>query len=207
MPEKGAHPDLENGDARKEEEQSSDPEQGSDPEQLEKLEEYAALVKYISTYREGRRKSIASAPEDEDSEKKSKWWKPWTWFTKKQADEAFVVPDDWIETDIKKGLSSGDIEPRRRKAGWNELTTEKENMFIKFLMYFTGPILYGECLVKWCDSSFFFDISSHGTCCPPGCWSTRLDRFRCHYWNFDAQCNCRLVPGETSCRCCRQSQR
>ena len=28
--------------------------------------------------------------------------------------------------------------------GWNELSSEKENMFIKFLMFFTGPILYGE---------------------------------------------------------------
>lgn len=136
MPEKGAHPDLENGDANKE--------TGFDTEQLEKLDEYAALVRYISTYRDGRRKSVVSAPEDEIAEKKTKWWAPWTWFTKKEAAADFVVPDDWIETDINKGLSSGEIEGRRRRSGWNELTTEKENMFIKFLTYFTGPILYGE---------------------------------------------------------------
>lgn len=163
MPEKGTHPDLENGDANKE--------AGFDTEQLEKLDEYAALVRYISTYRDGRRKSVVSAPDDEVVENKKKWWAPWTWFAKKETAADFIVPDDWIETDIHKGLSSGEIEGRRRRAGWNELTTEKENMFIKFLTYFTGPILYGECFFNWRDSGPV-DLSSHGTCCPPRCRST-----------------------------------
>lgn len=140
MPEKGTHPDLENGDVTKD--------AGFDTEQLEKLDEYAALVRYISTYRDGRRKSVASAPDDDVPEKRKKWWAPWTWFAKKEVAADFIVPDDWIETDITKGLSSGEIESRRRRTGWNELTTEKENMFIKFLTYFTGPILYGECFIN-----------------------------------------------------------
>ena len=48
-----------------------------------------------------------------------------------------------MHTDMKQGLPNGEVENRRRKTGYNELTTEKENMFLKFLSYFQGPILYG----------------------------------------------------------------
>ena len=58
--------------------------------------------------------------------------------------EGFVTPDEWLETDLRSGLSSSDIEPRRKKTGWNELVTEKTNIFIQFIGYFRGPILYGE---------------------------------------------------------------
>jgi len=53
------------------------------------------------------------------------------------------VPDEWLQADIKQGISSHEVESRRKRFGWNEITTEKENLFIKFLMFFTGPILYG----------------------------------------------------------------
>lgn len=43
---------------------------------------------------------------------------------------------------MKQGLTEADLAPRRKKAGWNELTTEKTNLFIQFLSYFRGPILY-----------------------------------------------------------------
>ena len=42
------------------------------------------------------------------------------------------------------GLTNADVELRRKKVGMNELVTEKENMFLKFLSYFQGPILYGK---------------------------------------------------------------
>ena len=58
--------------------------------------------------------------------------------------DLYEVPEDWLETDIKQGLSNHTVEERRKKSGFNELTTEKENMFIKFIGYFRGPILYGE---------------------------------------------------------------
>jgi len=47
-----------------------------------------------------------------------------------------------LEADIKQGLSNHDVETRRKRFGWNEISTEKENLFIKFLSFFTGPILY-----------------------------------------------------------------
>lgn len=57
--------------------------------------------------------------------------------------DAGVVPEEWLDADIKQGISNHDVESRRKRYGWNEIATEKENLFIKFLMFFTGPILYG----------------------------------------------------------------
>jgi hypothetical protein len=60
------------------------------------------------------------------------------------AEEDGTVPEEWLQSDIKQGISNSDVEHRRKRFGWNEITTEKENLFIKFLMFFTGPILYGK---------------------------------------------------------------
>lgn len=59
-------------------------------------------------------------------------------------EETGVVPEEWLTADIKQGISSHDVETRRKRFGWNEISTEKENMFLKFLSFFTGPILYGK---------------------------------------------------------------
>lgn len=113
------------------------------PQDVEGGEEYANLLKYINTYREQRRKSVVSSELEDTSGGRSKWYNPFSWFAKKQEGAAFETPDDWLETTLKDGLTNHEVENRRRRAGWNELTTEKENMFLKFLSYFTGPILYG----------------------------------------------------------------
>ncbi|KAJ5885126.1 ATPase P-type K/Mg/Cd/Cu/Zn/Na/Ca/Na/H-transporter [Penicillium taxi] len=104
------------------------------------LDEYSALNRYISTAQNGRRGSASSA--GGASTKKNK--KPWYKFggAKDSVEEGWQCPDEWLQTDLRSGLSSGDIEPRRKKCGWNELTTEKTNFFITFLGYFRGPILY-----------------------------------------------------------------
>lgn len=57
--------------------------------------------------------------------------------------DAGVVPEELLDADIKQGITSQQVEERRKRFGWNEIATEKENLFIKFLMFFTGPILYG----------------------------------------------------------------
>lgn len=108
------------------------------------LDEYSALNRYISTARDSRRGSASEsgAREGEEGQKRP-WWK--FWGKKEQdGDEGFVIPDEWIETDLHSGLSVNDVEPRRKKAGWNELSTEETNFFIQFLGYFRGPILYGK---------------------------------------------------------------
>jgi len=125
--------DMENGDVEKEGRRDTMADDGAD------LGEYGNLVKYISNFRDGRRASVAGTSVYEEEPKK-KWFQ----FGKKKggSDDSFDTPDEWLGTDWKQGLTTHDIEQRRRKTGYNELTTEKENMFLKFLSYFTGPILY-----------------------------------------------------------------
>ena len=92
-------------------------------------EEYTNLVRYISTYRDGRRKSTASELGMDDEPVKAPWWAPWRGRGKKGAvDGNFEVPDDWLDSELKQGLSTHEVESRRKKTGFNELTTEKENM-------------------------------------------------------------------------------
>ena len=92
-------------------------------------EEYTNLIRYISTYRDGRRKSTASELGIDDEPVKRPWWAPWRGRGKKAAvDGTFEVPDDWLDSELKQGLSSQEVESRRKKTGFNELTTEKENL-------------------------------------------------------------------------------
>ncbi|CAL5866078.1 uncharacterized protein PFLUO_LOCUS285 [Penicillium psychrofluorescens] len=126
-------PDVENGDRHRE---AGDINDGGN------LDEYSALNRYISTARDGRRGSTSSAGAlSAGGEKKRPWYKFWG---KKGdgVDEGFVCPDEWLETPLRQGLNDHDIEPRRKRTGWNELVTEKTNIFIQFIGYFRGPILY-----------------------------------------------------------------
>ena len=120
------------------------------PGNIEDLDEYTALQKYISTYRDPK----AAATDDAEGQNKDAadagkgkaWWQFWRSGTSANAkgSDAGVVPEDMLEADIKQGLSNHDVESRRKRFGWNEISTEKENLFIKFLSFFTGPILYGK---------------------------------------------------------------
>jgi H+-transporting ATPase len=121
------------------------------------LDEYSALNRYISTARDRRRGSTSSAGALEAGEKKKGWqfWKKSG--TGEATDDQFIAPEEWLETDIRAGLNSSDIDGRRRKTGWNELVTEKTNLFVQFIGYFRGPILYGKLSI----GTFFFDASQH----------------------------------------------
>lgn len=137
-----AEKDLENGDPKRERISFAD---GWDPDKDEG--EYANLLRYISTYRDRRFSKAPSQVSDKDvgdATKKKKRGFFSKMFSEEKQDELFEVPEEWVMTDINSGLSSGEVENRRKKTGYNELTTEKENMFLKFLGYFRGPILYGE---------------------------------------------------------------
>jgi len=52
------------------------------------------------------------------------------------------VPEDLLQTNTRVGLTSAEVEQRRRKYGLNQMREEKENMILKFLMYFVGPIQF-----------------------------------------------------------------
>ncbi|KAL7935898.1 E1-E2 ATPase domain-containing protein [Trichoderma chlorosporum] len=112
------------------------------PPESDNLPEYAALERYISTYREGSRSG-----DDNDKERRDvKWWQFWKSSGPDVVDGAQppqrVVPDAWLDTDIRTGIRINEVDERRKWAGWNELSAEKENLFAKFLGFFTGPILY-----------------------------------------------------------------
>lgn len=108
------------------------------------LDEYGKLVKYVSTFKD------TSASDEDQGEvvEKRVWYAPWKKRkvrVKRVEGETGKFPEDWTMTDIREGLSSEEVPIRRHRAGWNELTSEKENPIAKFLSYFRGPILYGEC--------------------------------------------------------------
>ncbi|KAI9369886.1 E1-E2 ATPase-domain-containing protein [Aspergillus egyptiacus] len=104
------------------------------------LDEYGKLVKYISTFRE-RGEEVEETHEEE----RRVWYMPWKKrkIRKKTIEtEPGQYPDEWLITDIRNGLSSAEVPNRRRRSGWNELVSEKENPIAKILSYFRGPILY-----------------------------------------------------------------
>ncbi|PRT56049.1 Plasma membrane ATPase [Wickerhamiella sorbophila] len=107
------------------------------------LEEYAGLVKFVATYRD--EKDLAAeraANEEEEAAKPPPKWKFWKKVKKDGEVAGFQVPDSWVSTDLKTGLDSHEVEQRRKKAGYNELTSEHANIFLQILGYFSGPILY-----------------------------------------------------------------
>ncbi|KAL2202173.1 plasma-membrane proton-e [Sarocladium strictum] len=53
-----------------------------------------------------------------------------------------TVPEDMLKTDSRVGLTESEVEARRRKFGLNQMKEEKENLILKFLSYFVGPIQF-----------------------------------------------------------------
>ncbi|KAJ5993426.1 plasma membrane H+-ATPase Pma1, partial [Penicillium sp. IBT 35674x] len=127
---------------------------GQNPSDTSNVDEYIGLDRYISSLRDSRRLSAPSGSNGEAAEENHvPWWAPWRRFRRTSSkkndstestnrEESLTIPDEWLDTNLHNGLSENDIEFRRKKVGWNELTAEKENMFLKFLSYFQGPILY-----------------------------------------------------------------
>lgn len=111
------------------------------------LGEYEQLDHFITNYDVERRASMATG--SGRSHKKPRWWQFWKSSVgepeaaPQQPAERGKPPEAWLETDIRSGLTRAEVEERRSRFGWNELTAEKENMFQKVLSYFQGPILYG----------------------------------------------------------------
>ena len=52
------------------------------------------------------------------------------------------VPEELLQTDPRMGLTNDEIDRRRKKFGLNQMKEEKENLFLKFLSYFVGPIQF-----------------------------------------------------------------
>ena len=52
------------------------------------------------------------------------------------------VPDELLQTDPATGLTDDEVLRRRKKYGLNQMAEEQENMILKFLMFFVGPIQF-----------------------------------------------------------------
>lgn len=119
-----------------------------EPPKSSDLNEYDALDRFITNFDQERRASLASAM-GSGKRKLPKWWQFWKssegeGVEGQQPTDIGKPPDSWLDTDIHTGITTAQVEERRRRFGYNELTAEKENMFAKILGYFQGPILYGE---------------------------------------------------------------
>ncbi|KAK9759728.1 plasma membrane H+-ATPase [Basidiobolus ranarum] len=53
-----------------------------------------------------------------------------------------AVPEELLQTDPRLGLTSAEVETRRKKYGLNQLSMESESKILKFFLFFCGPIQY-----------------------------------------------------------------
>lgn len=92
---------------------------------------FSSLVRYIDTYRDP---NAEQEVEEEPEVKNKPWWRGGGKAAGKSLSE-FVAPTEWLTTDIRDGLNTMEVERRRKQAGWNELSTEKENMVSSFMLF------------------------------------------------------------------------
>jgi len=55
---------------------------------------------------------------------------------------ARTVPEELLQTSTVSGLSSSEVLTRRKRYGLNQMKEEKENLILKFLGFFIGPIQF-----------------------------------------------------------------
>lgn len=61
---------------------------------------------------------------------------------KTEAGAARPVADELLQTSTTHGLTDAEVVVRRKKFGLNQMKEEKQNMVLKFLGYFVGPIQF-----------------------------------------------------------------
>lgn len=59
-----------------------------------------------------------------------------------EAGGARPVAEELLQTDTRIGLTETEVSSRRKKYGLNQMKEEKENLILKFLGYFIGPIQF-----------------------------------------------------------------
>lgn len=53
-----------------------------------------------------------------------------------------AVPEELLKTDPTTGLTADEVTKRRKKYGLNQMSEDKENLVLKFVMFFVGPIQF-----------------------------------------------------------------
>jgi H+-transporting ATPase len=62
--------------------------------------------------------------------------------TEVEAGGAKPIPEELLQTPTSHGLTDAEVLVRRKKFGSNQMKEEKENLILKFLGYFVGPIQF-----------------------------------------------------------------
>jgi H+-transporting ATPase len=52
------------------------------------------------------------------------------------------IAEEYLQTSTRTGLTAAEVITRRKKFGLNQMKEEKENLVLKFLGYFIGPIQF-----------------------------------------------------------------
>lgn len=109
------------------------------------LPEYEALDRFITKF-DASGQQVTEEEEDDSNKKKKSPSLLKLMFSSDpgvEQNQNLVPPEAWLDTDMRQGISSHDVDERRRRFGFNELVAEKENQLRKFMGFFQGPILYG----------------------------------------------------------------
>lgn len=104
-------------------------------------DEYEILLRYAGDEAAKLDRGEDEQEEEEEGKDVRLWYMPWKKVRKGSTKEK-KVPQEWLHTDVQQGLPSAEVDKRRAAVGWNELQSQDENQFLKFLSYFRGPILY-----------------------------------------------------------------
>ena len=134
------------------------------------------------------------------------------------------VNEELLQTSTRTGLTEHEVSQRRKKFGLNQMKEEKENLILKFLGYFVGPIqfvmevslatapiaslgwgrklkrsLFGVCRLLELEYSMPTTHIGKANAILLGgrracCRSHRLGRFRCHLRSATPQRRCRFHP-------------
>jgi H+-transporting ATPase len=91
-----------------------------------------------------------------------------------------TVPEELLQTDTRVGLVEPEVVQRRKKYGLNQMKEEKENLFLKFLGYFVGPIQFVMEVCLFLSGDLLELTLVLPGCCYPCRRSPRLGRFRRH---------------------------
>ena len=88
------------------------------------------------------------------------------------------VREQLLQTDTSVGLIEPEVVARRKKYGLNQMKEEKENLLLKFLGYFVGPIQFvmEVCMLLPSLVKFALTFRTTGSC-NLGCRLGRLGRF------------------------------
>ncbi|KAH9833091.1 uncharacterized protein C8Q71DRAFT_840132 [Rhodofomes roseus] len=117
------------------------PTNDKDEHRYDEGDEYDILLRYAQDEAAKLERGEDDEDEEDEGEERRLWYMPWK-KVRTGSHKEKKVPADWLRTDMQQGLPSSEIEKRRKSFGWNELQSQEENQFLKFISYFRGPILY-----------------------------------------------------------------